>query len=455
MKSKASKVSAKKTRLKSQVKRTRFDNGLTLVTESTPQFEGLSAGAWVNVGSRHEARGEHGATHFLEHMLFKGTRKRSAEQIAREVDRIGGEFNAFTAREETCFHLLLLDRHAPLACDMLEDILLNSQLSSEEVDRERKVILQEIAMVDDSPEDVAHDLFLENAFEGNGLARSILGTESSIRRMKQATIRDYFHRFYRPQNLVISLAGDVSHDRAKKLFSAMGKGPWPGRKSQKSGPTSHRVLAGQRSVNGLTPEFKPGRGWVVREGEQVHWVWGCPAPVQCAPERFAFYLLNLHLGGGMSSLLFQEIREKHGLAYSVYSNYSPFSDSGIFTVYAATAPHHVSLSLKLLQECLDRVVKKPIPRSELESLKENLKGTLLLANDSVESRMSAIARNQILFGEEVPLSVTLARIDAVTAEDIQNVAQKTLGNQEQQALWLVGPRPKSTVRKKLGVKLHR
>jgi predicted Zn-dependent peptidase len=433
----------------SRIRRTHFENGLTLLTESTPQFEGLSAGAWVNVGSRHELKGEHGATHFLEHMLFKGTKKRSAQQIAQEVDRIGGEFNAFTAREETCFHLLLLDRHVGLACDMLEDVLLHSKLSRVEVDRERKVILQEIAMVDDSPEDVAHDLFLENVFSGKGLGRSILGTDSSIRRMKQTTIQNYFRHFYRPENLVLSFAGDVSHEKVRRLLSRMGKHAWPGRDKAPSA-TRLQGLAKQEKT-----EFQEGSGWVVREGEQVHWVWGCPAPDQTSPDRYAFYLMNLHLGGGMSSTLFQEIREKHGLAYSVYSNYSPFSDAGVFTVYAATAPGHVALSLKLLKECLNRVVRKPLPRAELESLKENLKGTLLLSNDSVESRMSAIARNEILFGGEVPLATTLQRIDAVTSEEIQKLALQTIGNLEKQALWIVGPRPKPAVRKKLGVPLVR
>jgi predicted Zn-dependent peptidase len=423
----------------SRFNKTVFPNGLTLVTERVPEVRSLSMGAWVKTGTRHESPQEAGVSHFLEHMLFKGTKKRSALDIAREVDRVGGDFNAFTAREHTCFHLLLLDRDAGLGTDILADVILNSSFASEELERERKVILQEIAMVDESPEELAHDLYYENIFPQHGLGRPILGTERSIRKMKRQDVLGYFKRHYRPDQLVISVTGDISHEAVRRKLGPLIRAKWPGRPGKS--PKNPGL--------GPKPEFKHGTWWSVRNTEQVHLVWGMRGPEYTSRDRFAAYLLNVHLGGGMSSSLFQEIREKNGLAYTVYSSLSPFDDTGVFSVYAATGPSQVPLCLRLIEQCVERVRKDRLSTEELEISKDNLKGTILLSADNVESRMSSIARNEIVFGRYIGVDEVCREIDAVTPEQIRRLARQLLGDGSR-AVLAMGPKPSAAVRAKLG-----
>ncbi|MFN7685613.1 MAG: M16 family metallopeptidase, partial [Oligoflexia bacterium] len=292
------------------IQRSTFSNGLTLVTERVSGFRGLSIGIWVRVGTRNESSREAGLSHFLEHMLFKGTESRTALGIAREVDRAGGEFNAFTTREYTCFHLNLLARDFELGLDILSDILLNSVFEPAELERERKVILQEIAMVEESPEEIAHDLYLENIYGRSGLGKSILGSLNRIRKLKRADVLKFFRKHYRPDQVVFAVAGDVSHAELKRNLSKVGRGFWPGRK-----PPPAKLPQAQS-----TPAFRRGTWWVRKQTEQVHVIWGVQGPKQQSHDRVAAYLLSTYLGGGMSSQLFQEIREKHGLAYTVYSS---------------------------------------------------------------------------------------------------------------------------------------
>ncbi len=421
-------------------KKTVFENGLTLVTERHRQYRGLSIAAWVKAGTRHESLSESGLSHFLEHMLFKGTRKRSALDIALQVDQVGGEFNAFTAREHTCFHLMMLNRDASLGLEILEDIILNSTFDSAELERERKVILQEISMVDESPEELVHDLFFEKIYGKHGLGRPILGTETSIKRTRRLDLLRFFRKHYRPEQVLISVAGDISHEAVLKKMKGLTKKKWPGRKSL-------RIKKGLRTDQNQPP-FKQGKWWVERSTEQVHLVWGVEGPSYDSKDRFAAFLLNVYLGGGMSSALFQEIREKNGLAYTVYSTLSPFFDTGIFSIYAATGPSQVPLCLKLIRECLHRVKTQLMSEAELNLIKDNLKGTILLSADNMESRMNSIAKNDISLGRYVSLSEVCASIDAVTPQDLKRVARKLFGRSEG-SLVALGPKPKAGILKKL------
>ena len=429
-------------------KKTVLDNGMTLLSERLTGYRSLSLGIWVKVGTRHEQKPLEGASHFLEHMLFKGTKTRSALQLAREIDQAGGEFNAFTAREYTCFHILLLERDCGLGLEILSDVLLNSTFKAEEFERERKVILQEISMVEEAPEELAYDLFFERIYGTQGLGKPILGTRKSIVGMKRDGVVDFFQKYYRPDQIILSVAGDVSQSKIQKQIQALSRPQWPKRPRAKAG------LAGSWFTGDLTPspEFHHGLWWVERPTEQVHLVWGVPGPHYASKDRFAAFLLNVYLGGGMSSSLFQEIREKNGLAYSVYSSLCPFTDSGVFSIYAATGMTQIPLCLKLIEECVAKMKKKSLPKKELQMIKDNFKGTVLLSSDSVESRMSSIAKNEIFLGRHFTVEDVCRQIDAVTSEDIQRVAGQLFQTSKRSILAL-GPRPSRAVQSKLGWEL--
>ncbi|MFZ9595478.1 MAG: M16 family metallopeptidase [Bdellovibrionia bacterium] len=420
-------------------KKTVLSNGLTVVSERLEGFKSLSLGVWVKIGTRHESPKVAGVSHFLEHMLFKGTQKRSALDIARQVDQVGGEFNAFTAREHTCFHLLMLQKDYRLGLDILSDILLHSTFKEEEFERERKVILQEISMVEESPEELAYDIFYELVYPNQGLGRPILGSTESIAQMKRQDLVDFFLKHYRPDQLVIAAAGDLSHDAVLKSIEPLKKESWPGRQS----------LIRKRDGIEDNPPFmftskKQKLWWVERDTEQVHLIWGVPGIHYGSKDRFAAFLLNVYLGGGMSSSLFQEIREKNGLAYTVYSSLSPFVDSGVFSIYAATGMQQVPLCLKLIEKCIAQIKKKPLPKKELKMIQDNLKGTILLSADSVESRMSSIAKNDLFLNKAVTLDEVCRQIDQVTPEDLSRVANQ-LFQEDQRSILALGPKPHSAI----------
>ncbi|OFZ53107.1 MAG: hypothetical protein A2428_03385 [Bdellovibrionales bacterium RIFOXYC1_FULL_54_43] len=427
-------------RSKPSFQKTVFGNNLTLVTERH-RFQSLSIGIWVRTGTRFERPREAGLSHFLEHMLFKGTESRSALDIAREVDQVGGDFNAFTAREYTCFHLLLLNRDLELGLDILSDVLLNSTFDSDELERERKVILQEIKMGEESPEEMVHDLFFELVYGRHGLGRPILGTEASVRRMRRADVLRFFRKHYCPERMIVSVAGDVSHNAVKRRLRSLIKTSWPGR-------PGHRQSRGELGFEPAPRSLKEGRWWVERPMEQVHMVWGIEGPTYVSRDRFAAFLLNVYLGGGMSSSLFQEIREKKGLAYTVYSSLSPFMDSGVFSIYAATGPNQVPVCLRLIEECVERMKRNLLSDEELRTVKDNIKGTILLSSDSVESRMSSIAMNEIFFGKYMGVDEVCAQIDAVTTDDVRRLARKLLRG-ERRSLLFVGPKPTRQMLSKL------
>jgi predicted Zn-dependent peptidase len=430
--------------LRPKFRKTVFHNGLTLLTERHPEYRSISLGAWVKVGTRHERPRESGVSHFLEHMLFKGTEGRSALDIAREVDQVGGDFNAFTAREYTCFHLLLLSRDTDLGLKILGDVILNSNFESEELERERKVILQEIAMVEEAPEELVHDIFFELAYSSggsHGLGRPILGSESSIRRLKRREILGFFRKHYRPDQLIISIAGNISHDKVvRKLRSLISQPSWPGRPEGKITPKS----MGYEKA----PKVREGCWWVVRPTEQVHVVWAVQGTTYDHVDRFPAFLLNAYLGGGMSSQLYQEIREKKGLAYSVYSSLSAFKDSGVFSVYAATSMNQVGTCLRLIEESAYRLQRELLPESEIKVIRDYLKGTILLSADSVENRMESIAKNEIFMGKYVSVDEVCKMIDAVTPQDLRRVARKFF-KPDRRSLLFLGPKPSAKVKKML------
>jgi predicted Zn-dependent peptidase len=416
--------------------RTQFDNGFTVLSERLPQFKSLALGIWAKVGTRHETCEVAGVSHFLEHMLFKGTKNRSALQIAQAVDQVGGEFNAFTARENTCFHILLLERDLNLGVEILTDVLMNSLFKLEEMERERKVILQEIAMVDDSPEELVYDLFFEKVYGGHSLGRPILGTRKSVKGMARRHLVDFFRNHYRPDRLIFSVAGNVDHKALVRKLKPLGMKNWG-----PSGPD-------RKIVSEPDPQVLNGFWWSSRPTEQVHLIWGVRGPHYSSQDRFAAFLLNVYLGGGMSSSLFQEIREKNGLAYTVYSNLTPFIDSGLFSIYVATGMAQVPLCLKLIERCVVRLKKKCLTKKELKVIQDNLKGTILLSSDCVESRMSSIAKNEIFLNRYVSLEQVCKEIDSVSPEDVQRVA-KQLFQDPGRSIMVLGPKPPRSILSRL------
>jgi predicted Zn-dependent peptidase len=416
---------------RTRFKKTVFENGLTLVTECLPEFQSLALGVWVKIGTRHEGPSIAGASHFLEHMLFKGTKKRTALEIAREIDQVGGDFNAFTTRDHTCFHLLLLNRDCDLGLEILGDVLMNSNFKTEEFERERQVILQEISMVEESPEEIAHDFYFEKIYGGHGLGRPILGTQKSIQKMRRADVVQFFLNHYRPDQLVFSVAGAISHEDVKRKLKPLAQMKWPGR-------TGKEPKVETEWMTPAPPKLQQGSWWVKRPTEQVHLLWGVPGLPYDSSDRFAASLLNTYLGGGMSSTLFQEIREKNGLAYTVYSSLSPYVDTGVFSVYAATSPQKVGLCLKLIEKCLQDVMKKSLSQKELRLVQENLKGSILLSADSVESRMMSIAKNEMYLKQYLSIDEVCRRIDQVTPSELKRVAQ-SLFQKEQRSLFALGP----------------
>ncbi len=409
-----------------------FDNGLTLITESMPHVRSVTIGVWLKRGSRHETPAQSGIAHFIEHMVFKGTKNRSAETIASEVDSIGGYMDAFTAKEYASFHLKVLDEHLPLAVDILGDIVRNPLFDPIEMTKEKKVIFEEINMVEDTPDDLVMELFSGAFWPDHPLGRPILGTKRSVASFRRDDLASFFAEVYHAGNILIAAAGNLEHHGAARLvrqhFEALAGSP-------------------ERSANGRAP--KPAVKVVTRakkELEQVHLCLGAPAYPQAHAERFPAYVLNTVLGGSMSSRLFQNVREKRGLVYSISSGFTSYSDAGNLTVYAGTSLDSVAEVVRLTIEEIRRLKGDPIPETELRRAKDHLKGSLMLSLESTGSRMNHLARQEIYFGKQFGLDEVLGSIEEVQADDVQRVADhifstsltaSVLGN-------LKGYRPKAT-----------
>jgi predicted Zn-dependent peptidase len=413
------------------IRRTLLPNGLLVLTESIPHVRSVSMGVWIASGSRDEAPAVNGISHFVEHMVFKGTTSRSAQQLAREVDSIGGNLDAFTGKENICFNIKVLDENTAPALDLLADLVLHPTFTPEDIAREQGVILEEIKMDEDSPDYLVHETFTQNFWKGDALGRPILGTVKTVSSFTQQSVFDFYASRFTPRNMVFSAAGHLDHDRfvaqvaeqfsglAASSQSALAKLPAP-----KAFP--HITLKRKKSL------------------EQVQLCLGVPAPPLDSPARYAIYLLNTMLGGGMSSRLFQTIREDRGLAYSIYSEVNPFRDTGSLCVYAGTSIDKTAELIRLTIEELRRLTHETAPEAELKRAKDQLKSNIVLGLESSSSRMSNLARQEMYFGRFFTVDEIIEQIDAVAPAEIQRLA-KELFRPDAIALTLLGNLGTTTV----------
>ncbi|WP_218915000.1 M16 family metallopeptidase [Desulfurivibrio alkaliphilus] len=387
---------------------------MRIVTESTPSRV-VSVGIWVQVGARDEHDLTNGCSHFVEHMLFKGTRRRSAQQIAREFDVMGGTANAFTAAEATCYHATVLAERLPQLVDLLSDMVLNSAFVPEEVEHEREVILQEIAMVEDTPDDLVHDLFNRQFWGRHPMGNPVLGPPRVIGALLPGHVRDFHRRHYQPARIIIAAAGQVEH----RQFCDLCRQGWE--QGPAVGKSGH--LQASSDFSRRPPESsKFSRQIIPRDLEQTHLVLGVRAPAENAPERYALHLLNTVLGGNMSSRLFQEIREKRGLAYAVFSYVNAHSDCGTLAVYLGIDPRAANEALAVVGQEVRRLGRQPLSDEELAEARDYARAVILLAEENMESRMHRLARNLITHGRPLPLEEILTSLAQVTAEDIRQLA---------------------------------
>jgi predicted Zn-dependent peptidase len=403
------------------VRRSRLPNGLRIVTEPLNGVPSVTIGIWVESGSRFEPPHLGGISHFLEHLLFKGTERRSAAQIAEEMDAVGGVLNAFTGREYTCYYARVLAEHAPLAMDLLADLFLHSRFDADEIDRERTVVLQEISQSEDTPDDFIHDLFNAQYWPGHPLGRPVCGTSETVQALTRAQFVDFMAERYRPDRLVIAAAGNITHEAVEE---------WAARDFS-------RLTGSASLVDGGPPLARTGIAVTDKALEQVHLCLGVPGIAQGADERYAAYLLNAVLGGGMSSRLFQEIRERRGHAYSVYSFLSSYRDAGYLGIYVGTAAQWVEDVITVIGGELAALARDGLRPHELARAKTQLKGNMLLGLETSDSRMSRVAKNEIYHQRDVSLAELAAAIDAVTNDDIVALASR-LARPEARALTLLG-----------------
>jgi predicted Zn-dependent peptidase len=390
-----------------------LDNGVRVVLEPMAAVKSVAIGVWVNVGSRDEREGEEGYSHFLEHMLFKGTRRRSAAQISREIDALGGELNAFTTRETTTFYAKVLDQHIDPAIDLLADLFHHSRLDAKEIEKEKQVILEEIRMVRDDPEDFVQEWHTEQMLGRHPLGRPILGKPDTIHSLTRSRLQKYRQAYYQPGETVIAVAGRmVQKELLRSLGRAFGRFTAPG-------PSTPRNRWPARVFGGLQVSRK--------RLEQVHLSIGFQGLPVGHKDRYAAHTLNCILGGSVSSRLFLKIREKRALAYSIYSYLAPFSDSGTWTVYAATRPAEAAQVVELVRRELGQL-RKQVPKRDVANAKNQMKGSLMLSLESTTSRMSKLARDILFEGRQTSLNEVLAGIDRVTDEHIHRVAGECLAS---------------------------
>jgi len=391
------------------IRRQKLSNGLTVITEQMQHIRSASIGIWLQTGSRDEDPEWNGISHFIEHMVFKGTKHRSAEEIARQVDSIGGNMDAFTAKECICFNVKVLDEHVPTALDILSDLVLNPVFDATDIARERGVIMEEIKMDEDNPDYLVHEIFTQNFWKGHPLGRPILGTKDTVKRFERDSVLDaYAHRFA-PGNIIVSAAGNLDHDQFVELVKAQFEHmrPMPnGFHSQDPKTFSRIILRNKKAL------------------EQVQLCIGVPAHPIAHEKRHAGYILNTLLGGGMSSRLFQNIRERQGLAYSIYSDLNPYRDTGCLAVYAGTSLTSAAKVVQSVVEEFRKLKSDPVPEEELRRAKAQLKGSLMLSLESSTSRMSNLARQEMYFERFYDLDELIERIEAVTVEDLANLANE-------------------------------
>jgi len=387
-----------------------LDNGVRLVTERIPTLKSVTVGMWVNAGSRDEGSAQAGYSHFIEHMFFKGTATRSATDISREIDALGGEMNAFTTRETTTFYVKVLDQHLSKALDLLSDLFHRSRFGPKEIEKEKQVVLEEIRMVQDDPEDLVQELHTGLVMGRHPLSRPILGQETTIVRLHRQDLLDYLETHYRPQEMVFAVAGNFDQRQLEKTIAhAFGRR----RQSVNAAPRKRWPL-----------EVCGGRIMKRKLLEQVHLCVGLKGLSAGHKDRYAAYMLNSVLGGSVSSRLFQEVREKRGLAYSIYSFLSGYSDGGTMTIYAGTRAREVERVLDLIRREIRRMAAHGIERSELKRTKDQMKGSLMLSLESSHSRMNKLAKDELIAGAHTSLEEMVSEIDAVTEQQVFRVAQE-------------------------------
>lgn len=399
------------------IRRTIHPSGLRILSESIPTAPSVAVGLWVGVGSRDEDRVAFGSTHFLEHLLFKGTPRRSALDIAVAFDRIGGEHNALTTKEYTCYHARVQDRDVDVALDVLSDMVASSVIDRKEFDVERGVILEELAMADDDPGDVAHERIAESVFGSHPLGRPIGGTPETIRQSSRDQVVGHYHRYYRPDELVVTAAGAVDHDHlVERVVRGLRDAGWD--LDTPESPVHRRPVDEVELPKTPTPRV------ISRPLEQAMVILALPGMTATDPRRPTLAVLQTVLGGGMSSRLFQEVREKRGLAYSVYAYGSHYADAGLFGMAAGTSPDHAQTVWRLLRDGLAEMAVDGITEEEWERTRGNIHGSTALALESVEARMFRLGRSELTTGEFVPRDEALRRIDAVTREDVRDLARE-------------------------------
>jgi predicted Zn-dependent peptidase len=389
-----------------------LNNGIRIVSHEMPDHRSVSLGIWVENGSRHEARRESGISHFIEHLLFKGTERRSAAEIAEEMDSVGGVINAFTSKEHTCYYAKVLDENLPLAIDLLTDIFLHSKFDEQEIERERSVILQEISQAEDTPDDYVHDLFNIDLFQDHAIGRPICGSAETVNSFSRDDLVSFFRSRYQPRRVIVAAAGHVSHD---EIVNEMGA----------------RLGLVVDSVSGAAADSTVGAPPAIRQGvfphqkrlEQAHLCLGVPGLAQAHPKRYAGYVLNTLLGGGMSSRLFQEIREKRGKAYSVYSFSSSYRDVGYFGIYAGTSVESTEEVVDLILKELKSLADGNITDQEIGRTRGQLVGSMILGLESTDSWMSHVARDVIYFGKTVSIDEICQGIRAVSRADVIELAR--------------------------------
>jgi predicted Zn-dependent peptidase len=391
------------------IERTVLPNGIRVVTERMPHVRSVSVGVWIGTGSREESLEQTGISHFIEHMLFKGTAHRSAEQIAREVDSIGGGLDAFTSKELVSYNVKVLDEHLPGAFDIVSDLVRNPRFDPADIDKEKGVVMEELKMEVDSPEYLIHEIFSSNFWKGQSLGRPILGTRQTIRSFNQDNIANYYRDYYTPKNILITAAGNLAHKKLVRLAEDH-FGDLKSRRSAKpdATPTPHAPLVFREKAS----------------LEQVHLYLGVPSIPMPHKDRFACYILNAILGGGMSSRLFQNIREKQALAYTVYSELSMYHDAGCLLVYAGTSPRTVGKVIDSVAHEMREITDHLVTPEELRRAKDHLKGSFMLGLESTSSRMGNLARQELYFKRFFSLDEMLESIEKVTARDVQKLAEQ-------------------------------
>ncbi|MDQ0245734.1 putative Zn-dependent peptidase [Bacillus fengqiuensis] len=388
------------------IKRYTCQNGVRIVLENIPTVRSVAIGVWIGTGSRNETPELNGVSHFLEHMFFKGTKTRSAREIAESFDRIGGQVNAFTSKEYTCYYAKVLDEHADQALDVLADMFFNSTFDEEELKKEKNVVYEEIKMYEDTPDDIVHDLLSKAVYEKHPLGYPILGTEETLETFNGDTLRQYMNEMYIPENVVISIAGNVEESFIKKAEQYFGK-----------------YETGHEPTAFVTPEFHANHLVRKKETEQAHLCLGFKGMQIGHKDVYSLIVLNNVLGGSMSSRLFQEVREQRGLAYSVFSYHSAYRDTGMLTVYGGTGSNQLDMLYDTIQETLYQLKDQGITEKELHNSKEQLKGNLMLSLESTNSRMSRNGKNELLLSQHRSLDEIIDLVNNVTKESVDNLAK--------------------------------